>query len=54
MVVEPPDPLEGGELDVFEPRPGPAPVDGLRLVEADDGLGQRVVVGVAPALERTG
>ena len=47
--VVPVDPLEGRLLDVVESTPGsPASYD-LRLVEADHGLGQGVVVGVAPA-----
>ena len=46
-MVEPVDPFEAGELDGFERPPGPAPVDHLGLVEAVDGLGQRVVVAVA-------
>ena len=44
VVVEPPDPFEGGEFDVLDPRPGTAGVDELGLVEADDGLGQGTVV----------
>jgi hypothetical protein len=47
MVVEPPHPLEGGELNVFQRAPGPALTDDLRLEEAYDRLGQGVVVGVA-------
>jgi hypothetical protein len=52
VVVEPPDPLEGGELDVVERAPGTAWSDELSLEEPDDGLGQRVVVGVTAAAHR--
>lgn len=40
VVVEAPDPLEGGELHVFQPSPGTAAVDHLRLEEPDDRFGQ--------------
>ena len=46
-VVEPVDPFEGGHLDGFEVAPRAASMDHLGLVEAVDGLGQRVVVGIA-------
>ncbi len=46
-VVEPIDPFEGCHLDGFEAAPRAASVDHLGLVEAVDGLGQGVVVGVA-------
>jgi hypothetical protein len=46
-VIEPVDPFEGGHLDSFEAAPWAASVDHLCLVEVVDGLGQRVVVGVA-------
>jgi hypothetical protein len=52
VVVEPPDPLEGGELDILDPGPGAARIDELGLVEADDGLGQGVVVAVTSAADR--
>jgi hypothetical protein len=45
-VVEPVDPFQGGVLDLVQALPGAAPADQLGLVQADDGLGQRVVVGV--------
>src|ERR1700730_10234354 len=48
-MVEPVHPFERGELDGFERAPWPTPVDHLGLVEAVDGLGQRVVVAVADA-----
>ncbi len=46
-VVEPVDPFESGHLDGFEAAPRAASMDHLGLVEAVDGLGQRVVVGIA-------
>ena len=52
VVVEPPDPLQGGKLDIVEPSPRPAPPDHLRLVKPDDRLGQGVVVAIAPASDR--
>ena len=45
--VEPVDPFQGGELDVVDAAPGPAPTDQLGLVEPDQGLRGGVVVGVA-------
>ena len=42
----------GGVLDGVSVPPRPALVDDLGLVEADDRLGQRVVVGVANAANR--
>ena len=52
VVVEPPDPLEGGEFDIFEPGPRTAGVDEFGLVEPDDRLGQGIVVGVPSAADR--
>jgi hypothetical protein len=46
-VVEPVDPLQRRELDVIDPLPGATPADQLGLVEADDRLGQSVVIRVA-------
>ena len=46
-VVEPVDPLGGGDLDVIDGPPGPARFDQLGLVQAVDRLGQRVVERVA-------
>jgi hypothetical protein len=43
--------MERGDLDVLEGPPRPTPVDDLGLVEAVDGLGQRVVVAVADAAD---
>ena len=45
------DPLEGGELNVFETTPGPTSTDHLGLVEADDGFSQSVIVRVASAAD---
>ena len=50
-VVEPVDPFEGGYLDRFEAAPRAASMDHLGLVEAVDGLGQRVVVGITDAAD---
>src|SRR3712207_8686367 len=50
-VVEPVHPLEGGELDGFQRLPGPEPSDHLGLEQANDALGQRVVVGIADAAD---
>ena len=52
MVVEPRNPLERCPLDRLTRLPRPAPVDDLGLVQAVDGLGQRVVVAVASAANR--
>ena len=41
-VVEPVDPFEGGELEVFETAPGAFVPDECGLVEAVDGFGERV------------
>ena len=46
-IVEPVDPFEGGELDILEASPRPPLSDHLRFVEADDRLGESVVVTVA-------
>ena len=48
-MVEPVDPLERGVLDVVDAPPRSAATDQLGLVEADDRLGERVVVAVATA-----
>src|SRR3954468_12928717 len=50
--VEPVDPFECRELDVCERLPRSFAVDLLGLVEADRGLGKRVVVGVADGSDR--
>ena len=43
-VIEPVDPLEGGELHSLEVAPGTALADQLGLVQPDDRLGERIVV----------
>ena len=51
-MVEPVDPLGGGQLDLLDGPPGLARFDQLGLVEAVDGLGQRVVIGAADGADR--
>ena len=51
-VVEPVDPLQGGDLDVVDVAPGALGADQLGLVSADLGLGEGVVVGVADRADR--
>src|SRR5687768_9915861 len=51
-VVEPIDPFQRAVLDRVDVAPRPAVVDELRLVESDDGLGERVVVGIPYATHR--
>jgi hypothetical protein len=46
-VVVPVDPLGGGDLEVVEALPRPLFLDQFGLVEADEGLGQGVVVGLS-------
>lgn len=51
-MVEPVDPLQGGELDSLQGAPWPAAPDHLGHVETVDRLGQRVIVGIANAAHR--
>ena len=51
-VVEPVDPFEGGELDGLEGASGSAPVNDVRLEEADHRFGEGVVVAIADAADR--
>ena len=51
-VVEPVDPLEGCELDVFEIAPRTAWVDDFGFEQSDDRLSQCVVIGIADAAHR--
>ena len=51
-VVEPVDPFQCRELDGLEVSPWPAPMDHLRLVEAVDGFGESVVIGISDAADR--
>ena len=52
MVIEPPDPFEGGEFDVFEVAPRTTCTNKLGLVEPNDRLGQGVVIRVPSAADR--
>jgi hypothetical protein len=45
-------PFEGGALDALEAAPRAAAADDLCLEQADDALGQRIVVAVADAADR--
>lgn len=51
-MVEPIDPFEGGELARFEVTPGATLTNHLGLVQADDGLGQRIVIGIPDVAHR--
>ena len=51
-MVEPVDPLEGGIFDGLEGSPRATAPDDLGLEQADDGLGEGVVVAVADAADR--
>ena len=53
-VVPPVHPPAGGQLDVFHgaPRPLAGAVDDFGFVQAIDGLGQGVVIAVAPGADR--
>ena len=50
-VVEPIDPFEGSELDGFEVSPWTSTVDHLGLVEAVDGFGESIVIGISDAAD---
>ena len=50
-IVEPGDPFERGELDLFETAPWPAPPDHLGFVKPVDRLGERIIVAVADAAD---
>lgn len=52
LVVEPVDPFRGGEFHVGQAVPGLAGFDQLGLAEADLGLHERVVQGVADGADR--
>jgi len=52
MVVEPPDPLQRRELDVFHVPPRPHPSDDFCLEQADDGFGRSIVVRVSDTAHR--
>src|SRR3954465_9304599 len=51
-VVEPVDPFQRGELDGLEVSPWPAAMDHLGLVEAVDGFGESIVIGISDAADR--
>jgi hypothetical protein len=51
-VVEPVDPLQGGVFDLVQALPGATPTDQFGLLQADDRLGQGVVVAVAAGAHR--
>jgi len=50
-VIEPVHPFEGGVLNRLERAPRPAPIDHLRLEQADHRLGQSIIVAVADAAD---
>src|ERR1700712_5819471 len=51
-VVEPVDPFQRRELDGLEVSPWPAAMDHLGLVEAVDGFGESIVIGISDAADR--
>ena len=51
-MVEPIHPFERGDFDGLEGPPWPTAIDDLGLVEAVDGLGERIVIAVADAADR--
>jgi hypothetical protein len=50
--VEPVHPIEGGELDGLQRPPRAAAPDDFGLEQANDGFGERIVVGIADATDR--
>jgi hypothetical protein len=50
-IVEPVDPGQRGELDGLEAMPWPTPMDDLGLVEAVDGFGESIVIGISHAAD---
>jgi hypothetical protein len=52
-MIEPVHPAQGRELHILQTTPGSSAVDQFALVQAVDGLGQGVVVGVANATADT-
>ena len=52
VVVEPGDSSGGRQFDVLDGLPWFASVDQFSLVQTDDGLGQRVVIGTADSPDR--
>jgi len=51
-MIEPVDPFERGVFDGLKVPPRTAAMDDLRLEQADDRFGERVVVGVTHAAHR--
>lgn len=51
-VIEPVDIVQGGVLDVIEPLPGAMMTDQFGLVEPSEGLGEGIVLAVAPGTDR--
>lgn len=51
-VVEPVDPFQGGDLDLLDRAPRALGFDQFGLEQADDGLSESVVVGVADGTDR--
>ena len=51
-MIEPRHPFERSKLHRFGGFPGGTPMNELRLVEAVDGFGERVVVGIALTADR--
>ncbi len=51
-MVEPVDPADGGQLGVLDGPPGLGGFDRLGLVEALDGLAQRIVIGAPDGSDR--
>ena len=51
-MVEPIDPLQRGVLDVVDAPPGATRPDEFGLIQADNGLGEGVVIAVASGADR--
>lgn len=51
-VVEPVHPFQRGEFDGFKASPWPAPMDHFGFVEAVDGFGESVVLGISDTADR--
>lgn len=51
-MIEPVDPFERGELDVFDTAPRPGLAGHFCLEQAEHGLGHSVIVGAADAPDR--
>ncbi len=53
-MVEPVDPLQGGEFNRFEAAPRSAPMDDLGLVEAVDRFGEGVDAPISVKVQKAG